>query len=235
MGQVEEQTWDPIWGDDARISDRWWTPSSEVMDWAEVLWAAGGRRVLDVGCGVGRHVIALARRGFHVTGCDVSSVGLARCRAWLAREGLTATLSQHPMTELPYPDRSFDGVLAFFVVYHATRAEIQRALAEVRRVLIPGGRFYVTFIARDAERDEQLRADVAAGRRIEIEPFTFVARRDTEGDKELPHHYSDEAEVRALLEGFVIDELWLYHREDTDHQGGRKVHMHYHVQARREI
>ncbi len=229
---MEKHVWDPIWADDSRIGDIWWTPSSEVMGWAETVWDAGGRRILDLGCGVGRHVIALTRRGFQVTAGDISLVGLARCREWLIRERLTATLSQHPMTDLPYPDHSFDGVLAFFVVYHGTRTEIQRALAGVRRVLAPGGRFYVTFIARDQELDEQLRADMAAGRCVEIEPFTFMARADVEGDKELPHHYSDEAEVRALLADFVIDELYL-DRETPDDQGGWRSRMHYHVQARK--
>lgn len=233
MSSVEQPAWDPLWADDARIGDRWRTPSSEIMAWAETVWKAGGRRVLDLGCGIGRHVISLVQQGFEVTGCDVSTVGLARCRTWLTHEGLTATLARHPMTHLPYPDHSFDAVLAFFVIYHGTRADIQRTLSEVRRVLVPGGHFYATFIARDAELDAQFRADVAAGRCVEIEPYTFVAHSDAEGDKEIPHHYSDEAEVRALLDGFMIDELYLDRRERTNDQGNRKVHMHYHVQARK--
>lgn len=230
---VEWEGWEPIWADESRVAKYWLTPDPEVMAWAEALWAAGGRRVLDLGCGLGRHVVALARRGFRVTGCDISPTALARCRAWLAHEGLTAILSQHPMTELPYPDCSFDGVLAIYVIYHATRADVQRALAEVHRVLVPGGRFYVTFIARDQLRDDQLFPEVAA-RRVEIEPFTFVDPADTECDKQLPHHYSDEAEVRDLLVGFVIDDLRLNRWEETDAQGRRKLHSHYHVQAKRE-
>jgi SAM-dependent methyltransferase len=136
------------------------------------------------------------------------------------------------MTELPYPDRSFDGVLAMYVIYHATRADMQRVLAEVRRVLVPGGSFYATFIARDQLRD-RLPPEVAR-RRVEIEPFTFVDPADTMGDKRLPHHYCDEAEVRELLAGFVIDDLRLNRWEGTDDQGRRKLLSHYHVQARRE-
>ncbi len=226
------QGWEPIWADEGKVSDYWLRPDPDVMAWAEGLWAAGGRRVLDLGCGLGRHVIALARRGFRVTGCDISPTALARCRAWLAREGLTATLIQHPMTELPYPDGSFDGVLAMYVVYHATRAQMERTLAEVGRVLVPGGRFYATFIARDQLR-KRLPPEVAS-RRIEIEPFTFVDPGDVVGDKGLPHHYCDEAEVRHLLAGFVIDDLRLNRREETDDRGRRKLHSHYHVQARRK-
>lgn len=204
-----------------------------MLTWAEVLRTAGARRILDLGCGLGRHVVALARRGFQVIGCDISPVGLSRCQAWLTEEGLTASLCQHPMTALPYLDRSFDGVLAMFVIYHATRADIQRILAEVHRVLVPGGHFYATFIARDPERDARLRTDVTTGRCIEVEPYTFVAMTDTVGDKQLPHHYSDESEVRDLLANFVIDVLHLDRREERDAQGGRKVHCHYHVQVRK--
>lgn len=231
---VEPKGWEPIWADDSKISDHWLTPEPEVMNWAEALWAAGGRRVLDLGCGLGRHLVALARRGFRVTGCDISPTALARCRAWLAHEGLGAILNQHPMTELPYADQSFDGVLAMYVIYHAILADIQRALGEVRRVMVPDGRFYTTFIAHDPERDA-LRSSEIAARRVEIEPNTFVDPEDTECDKRLPHHYSDEAEVRDLLAGFVIDDLRLNRWDVTDAQGRRRVGAHYHVQARREV
>lgn len=230
---LDSEGWEPIWADKDKIADYWLTPDPEVTAWAERVWMTGGRRVLDLGCGLGRHVVALARRGFLVTGCDVSPTALARCRAWLDQEGLTATLGQHPMTVLPYPDRSFDGVLAMYVIYHATRAEIEQTLAEMHRVLVPGGRLYATFIARDQLRGDQLPAEVAR-RRVEIEPFTFVDPADSVGDKRLPHHYCDEAEVRDLLAGFVIDDLRLNRWEETDDQGRRKLHSHYHVQARRK-
>jgi SAM-dependent methyltransferase len=69
-----------------------------------------GQRVLDVGCGPGRHALALARRGFDVVGVDLSPdfVGLARDAA--AAHGLTARIEELDVRALPF-DAEFDAVV----------------------------------------------------------------------------------------------------------------------------
>lgn len=225
--------WESIWAGLDALPKYWRTPERAVVTWAERLRKAGGRRVLDLGCGVGRHTVALARLGFTVTAADVSPSGLTTCFAWLAREGLSATPACHEMRVLPFPDRAFDGLLAYNVIYHATVTGMRRVLAEIRRVLRPGGRFYVTIIARDDSRVANYRMDIEAGKCQEIEPFTFIYLRDAPGDKYLPHHYSDEAELRAFLVGFAVDDLCLVHVEYADEDGIVQTGAHYHVQARR--
>jgi len=78
------QGWESIWADLDALPGYWRTPERAVVTWAEHLWEAGGRRVLDLGCGIGRHAVALARLGFAVTATDVSPSGLMACAAWLA-------------------------------------------------------------------------------------------------------------------------------------------------------
>jgi tellurite methyltransferase len=229
----EVQGWEPIWADLDTLPEYWRTPERAVVTWAEQLWEAGGRRVLDLGCGVGRHAVALARLGFAVTATDVSPSGLATCAAWLAREGLSATLVRHEMETIPFPDCAFDGLIAYNVVYHTTAAGMRRVLAEVRRVLRPRGRLYVTVNARDESKIACYRADIETGKCQEIEPFTFVYLREAPDDQHLPHHYCDEAELRALLADFVVDDLGLVREECTDDDGVIQTGAHYHVQARR--
>jgi len=94
---------EPIWAGLDALPDHWRTPEPPALAWAQALWEAGGRRVLDLGCGLGRHTVALARMGFTVTATDVSSLGLITCAAWLAREGLSATLVRHEMETFPFP------------------------------------------------------------------------------------------------------------------------------------
>ena len=203
------------------------------MAWVDTLREVGGRRVLDLGCGVGRHTVALARLSFVVTATDVSPSGLATCAAHLAREGLGATLACHEMETFPFPNRAFDGLIAFNVIHHTTAAGMQRILAEMRRVLSPGGRFYASVTAREESNIARYRADVETGKCREIEPFTFIYMHDAFGDKYLPHHYCDEAELHTLLTGFVVDDLRLVHDEYTGEDGITYVSAHYHVQARR--
>jgi tellurite methyltransferase len=226
--------WESIWAGFDALPEYWRTPEPSVLDWAESLQEAGGRRVLDLGCGVGRHTVALADLGFAVTATDIFPSGVKTCAAWLARDGLRATLACQEMGTLPLPECTFDGLVAYNVVYHATLARMRRILAEVRRVLCPGGWLYTTIIARDDSKVAICQADVKTGKCQEIEPFTFVYPRfgDAPDDKFLPHHYCDEAELRDLLANFIVDDLHLDRREYVD-DGRLQVGVHYHVQARR--
>lgn len=243
----QPQGWEPIWADLDALPEYWRTPEPSVLAWAESLQRAGGcqacpecehsvrsRRVLDLGCGVGRHAVSLALLGFAVTATDISLSGVKTCAAWLAREGLSATLACHEMGTLPFPDCTFDGLIAYNVIYHATLAGMRRILAEIRRVLRPGGWLYATIVAREDSKVATCQSVVRAGKCREIEPFTFVYPRfgDAPDDKFLPHHYCDETELHALLADFVIDDLRLDRREYVD-DGRPQVGVHYHVQVRR--
>ncbi|OIP30737.1 MAG: hypothetical protein AUK47_24395 [Deltaproteobacteria bacterium CG2_30_63_29] len=96
-----------------------------------------GRDVLEVGCGTGallRRIDPLAKRA---VGVDIS-LGMLR---QAAERGLCCV--QGTATELPFTDLSFDIVYSFKVLAHVQ--EIERALAEVARVLRPGGRAFLEF------------------------------------------------------------------------------------------
>jgi SAM-dependent methyltransferase len=95
--------------------------------------------VLDLACGTGRIAIPLAARGFTVAGLDISERALA-----VAREGGPELDLRHgDMRELPWPDATFDAVINLWTAfgYFETRADDERAVAEVARVLRPGGVF----------------------------------------------------------------------------------------------
>lgn len=96
---------------------------------------AGARRVLDVGCGDGQISRLAASTGAAVTGIDPTwnCVRVARVRrggAEYVRAGASG---------LPFPDRSFDAAVACLVFEHID--DVDDAIAEVARVLEPGGRF----------------------------------------------------------------------------------------------
>lgn len=102
----------------------------------EQLLEAGPRRVLDAGCGRGDFGERLAAAGIEVVGLDQSSrmVDLTRER------GLEAVVGD--IAELPFPDESFDAAAANHVLYHLP--DVDRGLAELARVLRPGGRLVAT-------------------------------------------------------------------------------------------
>jgi SAM-dependent methyltransferase len=95
-----------------------------------------GRRVLDAGCGSGPLTAELRDRGALVTGIDASAGMLALARE---RLGESADLRQVDLRDqLPFPDASFDDVTASLVLHYLE--DWGPTLAELRRVLRPGGR-----------------------------------------------------------------------------------------------
>jgi SAM-dependent methyltransferase len=98
-----------------------------------------GRRILDVGCGAGPLAAALRERGAVVTGLDSSAkmLELARTRLGEDADLHLADLS----SALPFPDGAFDDVVAALVLHYLE--DWTAPLAELRRVLAPGGRLLI--------------------------------------------------------------------------------------------
>lgn len=109
-----------------------------------------GMRVLDLGCGEGRHAFEAYRRGADVVAVDLSAPDLATTRDWCAAMSLTgeapatasATALRGDLLALPFADASFDRVIASEVLEHIPDDET--AMAELTRVLRPGGLAAVT-------------------------------------------------------------------------------------------
>jgi SAM-dependent methyltransferase len=105
---------------------------------------APGQSVIDVGCGVGTSAIEIARRyGAHVTAADISPLMLAHARANVQKAGVERKVEviRADIRDLPYPDNSFDRVLAEAVTMYVDRSKAARELA---RVCKPGRRVLVT-------------------------------------------------------------------------------------------
>ena len=106
---------------------------------AEVLRPPAGATVLDVGCGSCAHSVRLARRGFRVRAVDFSESALGMAAEHLRAQGLEdkITLGRENILQLSFPDESFDYVVCWGVMMHIP--EVERAVAELARVVRPGG------------------------------------------------------------------------------------------------
>ncbi|MEA3375349.1 MAG: class I SAM-dependent methyltransferase [Chloroflexota bacterium] len=101
-----------------------------------------GMKVLDVGCGRGEILRHCGERGAEAYGVDYSSVAV-RIASELAGDDGRAAVTMADAKVLPFVNGSFDRVLMFDLVEHLHPWELQRALAEARRILQPQGRLIV--------------------------------------------------------------------------------------------
>jgi ubiquinone/menaquinone biosynthesis C-methylase UbiE len=127
------------------------TPESfarvEAYRYAEQPWMHGtfryeqwaGSDVLEIGVGLGTDHLQLARSGARMSGIDITPRCVELTSLRLEQEGLASHLSVMDAERLDFPDSSFDAVYSFGVLHHT--ASPQRAFAEIRRVLRPGGAF----------------------------------------------------------------------------------------------
>jgi SAM-dependent methyltransferase len=120
------------------------------------------------------------------------------------------------MALIPYPDAFFDAVISLYVIYHNTLANMKKTIAEIHRVLRPGGLALLTFMSKRSYR---------YGRGRQLEPDTFAP--DVGADEGIPHHFSDRGKVERLLNAFHLLQIDL--DEWIDDQGQR--HSHWQVLA----
>jgi SAM-dependent methyltransferase len=106
------------------------------------------QRLLEVGCGIGVDSIQLAKRGFQVTAVDLTESALAVAKQFATRREATVDFRLGNAEGLDFPEESFDAVYSFGVLHHTP--DIKRSVAEVHRVLRPGGRAYVMLYHRNS-------------------------------------------------------------------------------------
>lgn len=105
-----------------------------------------GESVLDVGCGTGSLAIAAKRQVGDmgsVQGIDASHEMIARARHKAKKAGLDVVFAEASAESLPFPDARFDVVLSTVMLHHLRKSARAVAVAEMRRVLKPGGRLLV--------------------------------------------------------------------------------------------
>lgn len=204
------RSWDDTWRTDHGRA-AWAAADHWVAATLPLLRARSAKRTLDLGCGPGRHAVFFARAGLESFGLDASASGIEHATRSAREAAVTLYLKQGSLKALPYPDDSFDYVLAFNAIYHGTEADAVRTLAEIRRVLRPGGLYQATMLSKRS---------IHYGRGEQVAPNTFVQPHGR-GDKARPHLFADEYDLLRLHQGFR-----LLAAEDRDQTGGGEQHWY---------
>lgn len=178
----------------------------EIEAIVKLLKMKRGSNVLDLCCGHGRHSRALARRGFYVTGYDLSEVLLAEARRRSKGMNLIRYI-QGDVRQLPF-DAEFDYVLNLFTSfgYFERQEENQQVFDGIYQSLKPGGQFLVDFL-----NPPYVRATLKPYTEQEVDQLKIIERRKIEMGyviKTIEVHDGDEVrlyEERVRL--FTVEEM----------------------------
>jgi ubiquinone/menaquinone biosynthesis C-methylase UbiE len=141
-GAEVEARWEATYRNGAQLN---LYPFDSVVAWFSSRFRNPSARaqvsVLEVGCGAGNNLWFLARAGFRCAGIDISSAAIDFARSRLTTEGLAVDLRVGSFAELPFGDQAFEVVLDRGGIACVDLETGRAAIAEIARVLRPGGVF----------------------------------------------------------------------------------------------
>jgi len=202
QAEVDMRQWDKIFKQRGKVFTK---PQEDLPRIVKLFKKKNVRKILDLGCGSGRHTVYLAKRNFEVYGIDITSKGIQIAKNWLKKEKLEAKLRvDNIYKKLPYPNNFFDALISTQVLHHNNISNIRKLIKEIERILKPGGLIFITVSKRGPKKDipkEKLW-------KIKfIAPRTFIPLNHDE--KGLIHYWFNKRLLRKEFKNFRIYNIWI--------------------------
>jgi 2-polyprenyl-3-methyl-5-hydroxy-6-metoxy-1,4-benzoquinol methylase len=219
----DDQFWE-LFGSVMFTDERWQAAEGEVDQVLALVPLPSGADVLDLGCGVGRHSLALARRGFTVTGVDRTHAYLQEARKRAAQDLLDVSFVEADMREFVRPS-AFDLTLSLWTSfsYFEAHEDNVRVLRNVARSLRTGGRLILHTMGKEVlarvfqARDwREVQGTLFLQERTVTHDWShmenrWVLIRDGERmERRIGHWLYAGTELKAMLEASGFAEVELY-------------------------
>lgn len=184
-------TWEEIFKKHGKVFTK---TQEDIPNVAKLFKKMKIKRILDLGCGTGRHVIYLSKKGFDVYGFDVSRTGVIYTKKWLKKEKLNAKVIVHEMTKkFPYPDNFFDAVISIQVIHHNKLNKVRKTIREIKRVLRKNGMIFISVATSKKLLNKKYK---------KIAPGTYIHLDGKE--KGLVHYYFNKKKIYEEFRDFKI-------------------------------
>ena len=200
--------WDKILGEKSYSKEE---PEDIVVEFVSLLKNKKSK-ILDLGCGAGRHLIYVEECGFEGYGADISRTGLNITKNRLRQRKLDCNLIRCHMNFLPYDKCSFDAVICINTLYHQKLEGMKRTIFEIYRILKSEGFLLTNFLTKRT---------YSYGKGKKVEENTFI--RDEGVESGVLHHFIDKKEVEQLFKNFANYTLRLIEKEINGKLSSRYV------------
>ena len=200
--------WNKIFKERGRVFIK---PHEDLPKIVKVFERYNVKKILDLGCGTGRHMVFLAKQGFDVYGIDIAEEGIKIAEDWLKQEKLEGKFKIGSIYKrLPYSDNSFDAVISTHALHHEKIESIRKAIKEIYRILNPGGLVFIVVRKRNCRGFHQGAIIKKHGKqkvsyRV-IAPRTYVPLEG--GEKGLIHYLFNRKLIKKEFYNFQIHDIW---------------------------
>lgn len=203
------------WNWDTNIPGNWHEVSDEFMPVALKWKSYNFLTILDLGCGIGRNALYLAKMGFDVYAFDLSDSGLSQLAKKAEKDSLRINIQKGDMLDLPFKSDFFDCILAFHSIYHTDFEGLKKVISGMYRILKKNGEIFFTLNSKESDAWQ-----LFSGQRIDN--YTIIKSEIAENA--VPHTYLDFDEACELLSDFNIIKI----QQIFDYSKDRK-HAHFFI------
>lgn len=188
-------------------------PQEDMAKIAALFRKRGVKKVLDLGCGTGRHLVYFAKNNFDVYGIDIAEDGIEISKKWLNSQKLEAHLNVGSIHDkLPYKDNFFDAVVSTQTINHGKIKDIRQTISEIERVLKLRGSIFITVQKRKFGR-KYFRNTIIEKHGKQKSDYKIIESRTyapTEGiEKGLPHYLFNRNLIKKEFHNFKIHDIWV--------------------------
>jgi ubiquinone/menaquinone biosynthesis C-methylase UbiE len=174
------------------------------------------KNVLDAGCGAGRHSLAMLRENINVTAIDTSESAVNISKELILGTYKNINISVASITELPFENDSFEGIICWGVLHYLTNDEFDKAMNELYRVLKPGGFIGLTLRSiEDSECDDNNKDIMQSSNAYESKNILFK--------------YFDEDDIKKIMSRFKMFKYG--HKTKTIFEDNKRKMAHWFIVA----
>ncbi len=186
--------WDRIFEKKGKVFRR---PNRDVVEISKIFKEKGVRKILDIGCGTGRHLVYLSKQGFKMFGFDSSPEALSISEKWLNDKNQKAKLTLCRIEDkFPYEDNYFDAAISTQLLHHNLVEDILKTISEIERVLTPQGFLFISVpVLTEDSKFHICKLE-------KVEKNTYMPTVGPE--KELIHHFFTQEEIPVFFNNFII-------------------------------
>lgn len=145
-----------------------------IMDESTRKAGSGQNRILDFGCGTGRHAILMAKNGYRVTAMDYVASCLDKLKLWADKEQLSIEILQNQALKLPSRDKSFDIIVAWGSVFLSRKEQVIELLKELNRVLELCGKIIIECRSQEDDAYQNMDRYIKDGICTEVAPDCYL-------------------------------------------------------------